>query len=86
MLVLSRELFGAGAWPVLSVSEERRVHSNLSGIFRMVLDESFAACEGDMFRDAELYKVYELRPPMAFIRFARLRLSVSIVNKATDEC
>ena len=84
-LILSKDLFGAGAWPILSSAEEHRLHSNLSAHFRMVLGERYVDTEVEMLSDIELFRVHELRPPMVFLRFARLRLSVTVALKASYE-
>ena len=51
----------------------------------MVLGERFVDMEDAMLSDIELFQVHDLRPPMVFLRFARLRLSVTIALKATFE-
>ena len=54
-MVLSRELYGCGAWPVLSTAEAARLHSNVSGHFRTVLGERYGDCVERILTDKELY-------------------------------
>ena len=84
-LMLSRELFGAGAWPSLTTTEAARSHSNVMGIFRIALSESWAARQNPdgtstMLSDRELIRVHELMAPSTYVRFSRLRLSIRVVN------
>ena len=51
----------------------------------MVLGERFVDTELAMLSDIELFRVHELRPPLVFLRFARLRLSVTVALKASFE-
>lgn len=84
-LVLSRELYGCGSWPVLSTAESARLHANVGGHFRGVLGEGHCDTDTPTMTDAQLYTVYELRTPLTYVRFSRLRLSIRIVRQATDE-
>jgi hypothetical protein len=89
-LMLSRELFGAGAWPILTTTEAARSHSNVMGIFRIALSESWSARQNPdgsatMLSDRELIRVHELMTPGTYVRFARLRLSIRVVNKGAVE-
>ena len=43
----------------------------------------FVDASTSLISDVELFHTYELRTPLAFVRFARLRLSVRLVTSAT---
>ena len=79
-LVLSKELFGAGSWPQLTTSEHSRLHANVTGFFRVALNQNFVESSVSLMRDVELYRINNLHTPLTFVRFARLRLSVKLVR------
>ena len=88
-LLLSKELYGAGSWPILNRGESQRSHSNVMGVYRSALSENFAAMSNDssevMLSDYDLVQVYELVPPSSLVRMVRLCLSIRISIKGNVE-
>ena len=80
-LLMSREVFGSGAYPILSTTERQRVHTNVMGVYRSSVGESFSD-HGHRHTDTEVLNIYDLRAPYTTIRFTRLRLSIRIACKA----
>ena len=85
-LLLSKELFGAGAIPGLSATERQRLHCNVMAVYRKAL---CGDARGDNFEDprvaqsdADLLRAHGVRSPMAYFRFARLGLSIRVAAKA----
>ena len=85
-LMLSRELYGVGCLPCLSVGEREKLHGHVMSVYRRATSEAFT---GDkhvlMVPDSELLHVHELRAPHTFVRFARLRMSIRIILRAPFE-
>ena len=60
-LNLSREIYGAGGYPNLTLTERQRIHSNVVGVYRQATSENFAAKANDgvsrMLSDQELLHI-----------------------------
>ena len=88
-LMLSRDCYGSGIWPILTTKERQRVHSNIIGGLRAAASERYTDHDdtmgATMFTDGHFLEVYNLRTPYAYIRFTRLRLSIRLAVRAPIE-
>ena len=80
-VLLSLQFSGSGAWPAFKTVERQSLHSNVLGIVRSAQPEKHGDSDV-MLSDAAILNVDEVRAPYAYVRFARLRLSVRVVAKA----
>ena len=80
-LLLSRQFNASGAWPELRLVERQRLHANVIGFLRSSVSEKFSDVD-QLLTDAQMLHAYNFRAPYAFVRFARLRLSIRIFLKA----
>ena len=86
-LLLSKELYCAGAMPLLAAKERTKLHANVMSVYRRACSEGYFDDPNAEWclSDLELLKVYNLRAPMTVVRFARLRMSVRLLLRAPLE-
>jgi hypothetical protein len=88
-LLLSRTCFGSSIWPVLTVPERQRIHTNIVSSLRAAVSEQYMDHVDSeapaMLTDAQFLTVYELRSLYSYVRFSRLRLSIRLALRAPIE-
>ena len=86
-LLLSQELYCAGAMPILNEKERLKLHANVMSVYRRACSEGYMddpLAEWHL-SDLELLNVYNLRAPLTIVRFARLRMSIRMLLRAPLE-
>ena len=82
-ILMSRQFFGAGGWPIPTVAERQQIHAKVMATLRTVASEKHDPEQpGLTLTDAQLLEVYNIRSPYSFVRFARMRLSVRVALRA----
>jgi len=97
-LLLSKELYGAGSFPILVKGERQKLHSNVMSVIRKATETDMAGetasrpkllngdedlrCKPELLSDAECLNIFECRAPYATVRFLRMRMSVRFALRA----
>ena len=84
-LLMSRQFYGAGEWPLPTIVERQQIHAKAMSTLRGVANEKFDPHDDTAtLTESQLLEVYEVRSPYSFVRFALEVVSTGCVEGAIE--